>query len=138
MAFKFLESFSTWFETQCLHLILSVFHLPQIFKDVQDLCCNNTVLQGFLCGLCLWIHCTRYFSNSSNMLFCAGESWWIFDKETVTVFSFLLFTHSKITWTADVHGQTDNFCYLLFASFLHLFLSVSFSLPNFLLSLTFF
>lgn len=40
--------------------------------------------------------------------------------------SFLLLTYSKITWTADVHGQANNFyiVYLLFIYFLYLFLSI--------------
>lgn len=40
--------------------------------------------------------------------------------------SFLLLTYSKITWTADVRGQANNFyiVYLLFIYFLYLFLSI--------------
>ena len=45
------------------------FHLLQILKDVQDLCCSNTVLHGILHWLCLWIHCTRCSSLKNLFIY---------------------------------------------------------------------
>lgn len=72
-----------------------LFHLLRIFKDVQDLCCSNTVLHGILHWLCLWIHCTRcsLTFDFSNILCCAWGRSLIFMETTLWKLFFIF--HKK-------------------------------------------